>query len=333
MRQTEPTLQVGGTCDEVRRCGIVALAVVLALAVAAGASACSGDEASSEEGSLADEELQAMGEMTWPSSGFATALPVPSWAVVDEETGRATVVGELRSDSSDSFRCDIAADEDDYADYVDACMEAGFDGDYYRDDEDFRGTDAEGNELSLSFYAADDEYNDYDCSYLSIDLYASDEEDAEGLDEDDGGQVDADEADDADEASGDGAEAYTVDIDDSPGLTCTVAQVGDDGLTLDVVGSEEAVYLEIYSVVVDGAALDVTDSSEFSIDGLTSDSGVVWGFVEEGTPQQWVISCPAAPDFESMELWFDCRVFTYSSSGAVSNTFDFVELTMEIEKA
>ena len=328
MSQTESTMRVGGTCDEVRRCGIVALAVVFALVVAAGASACSGDEASSEEGSLVDEELQAMGEMTWPSSGFATALPVPSWAVVDEETGRATVVGELRSDSSDSFRCDIAADEDDYADYVDACMEAGFDVDYYRDDEDFWGTDAEGNELSLSFYAADDEHNDYGCSYLSIGLYTSDEEDAEELDEDDGGQAEVDEADGADEAA-----AYTVDIDGSSGLTCTVAQVGDDGLTLDVVGSEEAVYLEIYSVVVDGATLDVTDSSEFSIDGLTCDSGVVWGFVEEGTPQQWVISCPAAPDFESMELWFDCRVFTYSSSGAVSSTFDFVELTMEIERA
>ena len=107
-----------------------------------------------------------MGEMTWPTSGIATTLPVPSWAETDDD-GTITVKGDLSTDSEDYFYCHLGADsKDDYTDYVEACKEAGYTVDYESGDTYYSANDETGNQLSLHWYDEDD--SSYDCASISV---------------------------------------------------------------------------------------------------------------------------------------------------------------------
>ena len=109
-----------------------------------------------------------MGTMTWPTSGIATTLPVPSWAETDDD-GAITLKGDLSTDSEDYFYCHLGADsKDDYTDYVEACKEAGYTVDYESGDTYYSADDEAGDHLSLHWYDEDD--SGYDCACITVEV-------------------------------------------------------------------------------------------------------------------------------------------------------------------
>lgn len=82
----------------------------------------------------------AMGDITWPSSGIGALLPVPP-----------SLTGKVALDSSTRYSVYVSMDADAFSSYVDACIDAGFDVDYDRDDDYFTADDASGNSIDLSY--------------------------------------------------------------------------------------------------------------------------------------------------------------------------------------
>lgn len=111
-----------------------------------------------------------MEEITWPTSGAAASIPVPSWANEDADSGKITLSGVINSDSSTYFSADIEVESQDaFQEYVQDCKDAGFTVDYSSGDTYFYGTDENGCTITMYFY--DESDSDYDCP--SISLFAS----------------------------------------------------------------------------------------------------------------------------------------------------------------
>lgn len=82
-----------------------------------------------------------MSEFIWPTHGLAALLPAPS-----------SGIGKIEGDSNDYFRAYVGeTTKDEYARYVAAVMDAGFDNDYYRNDTSFGGKNADGVRVSIDF--------------------------------------------------------------------------------------------------------------------------------------------------------------------------------------
>ena len=111
---------------------------------------------------------------TWPTSELVAQIPTPSWAEVDEETGTATLEGELSSESSTYFSCYVAASESEYAAYVAACEAAGFTVDYYKDSDSYSALNEAGFELDLDYY--DEDSSRYEVAVMRVILAAPDED-------------------------------------------------------------------------------------------------------------------------------------------------------------
>ena len=150
----EPVEDTGEGKKKKSHKGCLITAIVIIVVMVLGLAFCSSDE---------PEE---MGEMTWPTSGIATTLPVPSWAETDDD-GTTTVKGELSTDSEDYFSCDLGVDsKDSFTDYIADCKEAGFTVDYEEGDTYYSADDAAGDHLSLHWYDEDSSY--YDCAFISV---------------------------------------------------------------------------------------------------------------------------------------------------------------------
>lgn len=79
--------------------------------------------------------------ISWPQAGLAAQIPTP-----------ASLTGEITSDSSSSFGAYITnTSPDDYANYVSSCLNGGFSNDYYRHDDSFNGTNANGVEVYVDY--------------------------------------------------------------------------------------------------------------------------------------------------------------------------------------
>ena len=87
------------------------------------------------------EPEKTAGEVRWPSSDLVNRLPKPE-----------TLNGKVVWESSEDFYVElINVTQEQYEDYVDACMDNGFVIDYYRDDEDFWAEDNEGYEVEVEY--------------------------------------------------------------------------------------------------------------------------------------------------------------------------------------
>ena len=138
---------------------------------------------------------------TWPESELTAQIPTPSWADDSARTGKTTLEGELRHDSSSYFSCYVAASAEEYEEYVDACAEAGFTVGYSRDSDSYSAQNEAGYELWLRYYDEDD--SSYEVAVMHVVLYAPDEEDeAEETDDEDAEDVTADDAEATDDAEG-----------------------------------------------------------------------------------------------------------------------------------
>ena len=94
-------------------------------------------------------------ELSWPTQGLASLLPEPK-----------SKKGFGKQDFSDSFYINVAdTSKEKYSAYIDECMAKGFNVDYSRDDEYFSASNANGDELSITF----DKYFDI----MEISLHAS----------------------------------------------------------------------------------------------------------------------------------------------------------------
>ena len=192
---------------------------------------------------LALSKKEELGTLTWPTSELAGQLPVPSWAEVDDETGAATLEGELSSESEAYLSCYVAASEDEYAEYVAACEDAGFVVDYYRGSGSYSALNEAGYELSLRYYDEDD--SSYEVAVMHVVLYAPDEEDeAEETDDEDAEDVTADDA-AAEDAAADDADAVGDTADDAAGSS------SDDTTDTSEVDPELAAWLDAYEAFMD----------------------------------------------------------------------------------
>ncbi len=83
------------------------------------------------------------GEVRWPNTELVNRLPVPE-----------SLSGKVLWESSEDFSVElINISQEQYEEYVNACMDKGFTVDYYRDEEDFWALDAEGYDLSVDYDA------------------------------------------------------------------------------------------------------------------------------------------------------------------------------------
>ena len=79
--------------------------------------------------------------IAWPSNGLATLLPVPK-----------SNIGKITAESSDSFRLYIGETaKEDYADYVNACIENGFSVDYTKSEAYFSAENAKEYDLTVTY--------------------------------------------------------------------------------------------------------------------------------------------------------------------------------------
>ena len=159
-------------------------------------------------------EPEEMGEMTWPTSGIATTLPVPSWAETDDD-GTITLKGDLSTDSEDYFCCDLGVDsEDSFTDYVEDCKAAGYTVDYESSDGYYSANDEAGNHLYLDYTGEDS--SRYDCAYILVEVesaeYIAEAEAEAETDEDSEAEEEvADAAEDAAASTEEAAEAAEAD--------------------------------------------------------------------------------------------------------------------------
>lgn len=98
-------------------------------------------------------------ELSWPTMGLATLIPTPS-----------SLKGNISYDQTDMFRAKIVDfDKDMFNAYVDECIDLGFTEDHSRTDNRYSATDANGNELQISFNS--------DFNYINISIDGPDEDD------------------------------------------------------------------------------------------------------------------------------------------------------------
>lgn len=95
-------------------------------------------------------------DIRWPKSELAGTIPVPK-----------ELYGKITWDYSDSLDVDIAnISENEFNDYIDECIKAGYDIDYSRDETSFSAKNKDGNELDIW-------YRHFDV--MNIDLESDDE--------------------------------------------------------------------------------------------------------------------------------------------------------------
>lgn len=108
-------------------------------------------ESSKEIGLTLDAPIQ-MGTISWPASGPASLIPAP-----------ASLAGKIDGDSSKYFHAYIGeTDAAAYAAYVDACIAAGYDVDYYRGDTGFHADNANGVHVAV-------DYLGFNTMYITVD--------------------------------------------------------------------------------------------------------------------------------------------------------------------
>lgn len=96
---------------------------------------------SSKEYSIHVDAPREMNPIAWPTTGIAATLPAPS-----------SLIGEILTDSSDSFTADIGnMSKTDMDAYINLCMESGYDNDYKKQGAYFTATDMNGTELKISY--------------------------------------------------------------------------------------------------------------------------------------------------------------------------------------
>lgn len=97
------------------------------------------------------EESKVNGTVTWPTLGLATLIPDPG-----------STVGSITSDSSNYFRAYIGKiSKDAYNEYVNLCINEGFDTDHSKSDEIFSAKNFDGVSLRL-------EYEGFETMYISL---------------------------------------------------------------------------------------------------------------------------------------------------------------------
>ncbi len=98
---------------------------------------------------------KATGDLTWPTFGLATLLPVPN-----------SSKGDIYMEGSDEFGAYVGDTSiEDYKKYVDACIEAGFNIDYSKSEKHFSAENENGDSL----------YVDYEgFNIMDITVYSSD---------------------------------------------------------------------------------------------------------------------------------------------------------------
>ncbi len=91
---------------------------------------------------------------SWPPAELGDLLPEP-----------ASNVGKIKNDSSDYFKAYVGDSTlDDFNDYIDACIDAGFDVDYFRSDTHFDAKNEAGDSLSII-------YEGFDTFYIDLSAY------------------------------------------------------------------------------------------------------------------------------------------------------------------
>lgn len=81
-------------------------------------------------------------EIAWPQSGMGALLPEPS-----------SMLRHYYSDSNDYFSCYVGnTSKEDMQSYIDMCLNAGFDVDYYRSNDSFSAENENGNSLTVFYH-------------------------------------------------------------------------------------------------------------------------------------------------------------------------------------
>ena len=115
----------------------VALIVVIGIVVIA----CVNNSTSSSNKENAGTKVSLEKTLYWPTGGLGGNLPAPK-----------SQVGEISEDDSNYFTAVVEETSyEDYKDFVNGCMEKGFDYDYDNDDDYFDGEDMSGNKLSITY--------------------------------------------------------------------------------------------------------------------------------------------------------------------------------------
>ena len=106
------------------------------------------------KGKYIDISLEApidMKDAKWPTTGIASTLPT-----IDD------FKGNISSNGSDTFTVYVANTSiDEFNDYIDRCLEVGYDYDYDRHDKSFYATDKSGNDLTVC-------YEGFDIMYIYV---------------------------------------------------------------------------------------------------------------------------------------------------------------------
>ena len=92
-----------------------------------------------------------MKDAKWPTTGIVSTLPT-----IDD------FKGNISSNGSDTFTVYVANTSiDEFNDYIDRCLEVGYDYDYDRHDKSFYATDKSGNDLTVC-------YEGFDIMYIYV---------------------------------------------------------------------------------------------------------------------------------------------------------------------
>lgn len=82
-----------------------------------------------------------MSELTWPTSGIGSKLPVPS-----------STYGKVSSDSTSTYRVLIGKmSKDEFNKYIQSCQDKGFNVDYNKQEETYSAKDKDGYRLNLQY--------------------------------------------------------------------------------------------------------------------------------------------------------------------------------------
>lgn len=129
-------------------------AMLLVLIMLLSCTACGGNE--SENASQGN-----VGNIRWPNTELVSRLPMPE-----------TLNGEVQWESAEEYCVDLTdVTQEQFDDYIDACMDKGFVVDYYRDSSEFWAYDKNGYDLSVDY--------DNDTKIMSISIDAPEKEDSD----------------------------------------------------------------------------------------------------------------------------------------------------------
>ncbi len=125
----------------------------------------------------------------WPTVGPALLIPQPS-----------SNVGEIQKDSSDKFSVNVGEfSTEDFNNYIEECIAAGFNVDYNRTDTKYKALDENGNELTV-------EYKGCNVVFISIEALEEEQEDATDQDTEEAGEDASEEVEEEQEKTDDEAE-------------------------------------------------------------------------------------------------------------------------------